>query len=391
MRISRSVGIGAGIGAAALALALYAMRPAALTVDVAPVTHAPLRVTVDQEGRTRVRDRYIVASPVAGRLMRLALREGDDVQAGQVVAFVAPLPLDSLTDRQADARLAAAEALAHEADARVAVARTTVAQAQHTVERRRSLAGAAVSTEEYDVAMREADTRRRELDAAESRARAARADVDAARAALAAVDGGRSASVPVHAPVSGSVLRVPEQSERVLPAGTPILELGDPRSIELVIDVLSSDAVRIHPGDSVEIDEWGGDSVLWGRVRLIERSAFTKISALGVDEQRVNVRVDIERPPATVGDNFRVQARIVIWHAPDVLTVPSSALVQTRTGAWSVFVLDHGRARLRAVDVGHRSAAATEILSGLTAGTAVILFPSDQVSDGVRVRARKAT
>jgi len=293
-----------------------------------------------------------------------------------------------LTRQQAAARLSSAEALERESAANVGAARTAAEQAERTVERRRLLAGSAISTEEYEDATRAAEQHQQELSAAESREHAARADVAVARAALLALDTDRSGMITVRAPLNGSVLHVPEQSERVITAGTPVVELGDPRSIELVVDVLSSDAVRIHPGNPVEIDEWGGDSALWGRVRLVEPSAFTKVSALGVDEQRVNVRVDIVNPPPTVGDNFRVEARIVIWQGRDVLTVPASAMVQSKSSAWSVFVIDHGRARQRTVQVGHRNAAAVEILGGVMAGTEVILFPSDQVVDGARVHAR---
>lgn len=393
MPFSRTAQIGIGIGAAVVVVAIgaFVLRPAPVPVDIALAARTPLRVTVDQEGRTRVRERYVVAAPVAGRLERLVLREGDRVETGQTVALLAPLPLDASTHQQAEARLVSALALERESAANVGVAGTAAEQAQRTVDRRRLLAGGAISTEEYDDALRAAEQRRQELAAAESRERAASADVAVARAALLAMDTRRDGMIAVRSPVSGSVLNVPQQSERVIAAGTPVVEIGDPRSIELVVDVLSSDAVRIRAGDPVEIDEWGGDSALWGRVRLVEPSAFTKVSALGVDEQRVNVRVDIGDPPVTLGDNFRVEARIVVWQSRDVLTVPASALVQSRDGEWSIFVVQGGRAKRQPIDVGFRGAAAAQIRSGLSTGATVILFPSDQIRDGTRVRARTST
>ncbi|MDO8501827.1 MAG: HlyD family efflux transporter periplasmic adaptor subunit [Gemmatimonadaceae bacterium] len=183
----------------------------------------------------------------------------------------------------------------------------------------------------------------------------------------------------------GRVLRVPEPSERVIAASTPIIELGDAAALEVIADVLSSDAVRIHPGNAVEIVEWGGDHALSGSVRAIEPSAFTRVSALGVDEQRVNVLVDLLDPPPSLGDGFRVEIRATVWESSDVLTIPSSALFQ-RGGGWAVFAVENKRARLRRVEIGHRTGASVEITSGLKAGERVVLFPSDKVDDGSRVR-----
>ncbi|HEY7236045.1 MAG TPA: HlyD family efflux transporter periplasmic adaptor subunit, partial [Gemmatimonadaceae bacterium] len=190
---------------------------------------------------------------------------------------------------------------------------------------------------------------------------------------------------------TGTVLRIPEVSERVTAAGAPILELGDASAIEIVADVLSTDAVRICAGQEVEIVEWGGDLPLRGRVRSVEPSAFTKVSALGVDEQRVNVVSDILGAPATLGDAFRVEVRIVVWEGRAVLTVPASALVQQTSGEWRVFVVEGGRARERAVRIGHRTSGLVEVVAGLPVGATVVLFPSDLIRDGVRVRSRTTT
>jgi HlyD family secretion protein len=226
------------------------------------------------------------------------------------------------------------------------------------------------------------------LAAAESRARAAAAELKGARAALLPVtSAGVQASVPVRSPTSGHILRIPDQSERVIPAGAPILELGDASAMEVVVDVLSTDAVRLRSGDDVEIVEWGGDQPIRGRVRSIEPAAFTRVSALGVDEQRVNVVVDLPERPQTLGDGFRVEARMTVWQSPSVLTAPASSVFQ-RGDQWSVFAVDHGRARLRSIEIGHRTGASVEIVTGLAAGTEVVLFPSDKIEDGVRVRSR---
>lgn len=196
---------------------------------------------------------------------------------------------------------------------------------------------------------------------------------------------GAQASIPVRSPTAGRVLRIPDQSERVVPAGAPILELGDASAMEVVIDVLSTDAVRVRPGDDVEIVEWGGEQPIHDRVRSIEPAAFTRVSALGVDEQRVNVLITIPDRPASLGDGFRVEARMTVWQAPNVITAPASAVFQRGQG-WRVFVVDHGRARVRQVEIGHRTEASVEIVRGLTPGTKVVLFPSDKIEEGVRVR-----
>ena len=191
--------------------------------------------------------------------------------------------------------------------------------------------------------------------------------------------------IAVRSPAKGRVLRIPEKSERVVAASAPIVELGDAKALEVVADVLSSDAGRLPPGSAVQIVEWGGDDPLEGRVRSIEPSAFTRVSALGVDEQRVNVLVDLLNPPKSLGDGYRVEIKATVWESADVLTVPSSALFQ-RGGKWAVFVVEDGRAQVRNIGVGHRAEAIVEVVSGLKQGERVILFPSDKVAEGSRVR-----
>ena len=378
------------IGVGLVAFGAYLMRPKVLDVETAAVRRAPLKETVDAEAKTRVHDRFVVAAPVTGHLKRLAVREGTPIARGQVVAWIAPVPLDETTRRQAEARVASAVALASEASSRVAQAQVAADQARRILKRREVLlAAGAVSPESREQLAVDSRARDDDLAAAEARSRAAVAEVNAARAALLGAEGAREGTlIPIRSPVRGSVLRIPEMSERVTTAGSPILELGDPTVVEIVADVLSTDAVRVCAGQEVEIIEWGGDQPLRGRVRSVEPSAFTKVSALGVDEQRVNVIIDMLGIPPTLGDGFRVEVRIVVWGAKSVLTVPASALVQRADGAWRVFVVEGTRARERDVRIGHRTSGFVEVTSGLTAGTNVVLFPSDNIRDGVRVRPR---
>jgi HlyD family secretion protein len=271
----------------------------------------------------------------------------------------------------------------------VGEARTAADQARKISERRTAvLAIGGISAEEHERVVLAERAARDDLAAAQSRERAAAADLKGARAALIPVtSAGLRASVPVRSPTAGHVLRIPDRSERVIPAGSPILELGDAASMEVVVDVLSTDAVRLKPGDEVEIVEWGGDHPISGRVKSIEPSAFTRVSALGVDEQRVNVLIDLPERPATLGDGFRVEARMTVWQAANVTTAPASSVFQ-QGGGWQLFTVDEGRARLRPVVIGHRTGANVEIISGVAPGTRVVLFPSDKIADGVRVKPR---
>lgn len=392
MKIRRRMIVGVMIAGLALAGIAYVVKPAVIDVDTGVIESGPLRVTIDEDGRTRVRDRYLVTAPVAGRLQRIILREGSEVHRGDIVAYMSPLPIDAATREQMAARVLSAEALYREAGVRVNDARAAADQAHKIAERRAAvLAIGGISPEEHEQLLLADRARKADLAAAESRARAAAAELKGARAALIPVtSAGLQAAVPVRSPAAGRVLRIPDQSERVIPAGSPILELGDASAMEVVVDVLSTDAVRLHPGDSVEIVEWGGDRPIPGRVRSIEPSAFTRVSALGVDEQRVNLLIDLPNRPEALGDGFRVEARMTVWQAPKVITAPASSIFQ-RGENWRVFVVDQGRARLRSVEIGHRTGASVEIVRGIAPGTRVVLFPSDKIEDGVRVRSRDNT
>jgi HlyD family secretion protein len=376
----------------AILFLLWRLRPSVVEVDTVLVAVGPLRETIDQEGQTRVRDRYVVAAPVTGRLQRVLFRAGDAVERGETVAWLEPAPLDARTRREAVARVASAEDSKHAADAAVLAARAALDQAERGLARAESLAVqghlAPAGREEAQLL---ATTRRRELEATTSRAETAAHDLETARGALLAASptsGAPGARTVVRAPVSGRVLRLLEESERVLPAGTPILELGNPGHLEIVSDLLSTDAVKVRSGDTMLIEEWGGDRSLFARVRLVEPSAFTKISALGVEEQRVNVIADLVDAPGPLGDRFRVETRVVLWGSDRVLKVPLSALVR-QGDAWAAFVVRGGRARSRPVTLGHRGAFEAEVTAGLREGEEVIAYPSDLIGDGTRVQGRR--
>lgn len=370
--------------------AAVALRPRPVPVEAARAARGPLLVTVDEEGETRVRNRYVLAAPVAGRLERIALDEGDAVAAGQVVARLDPAPLDPRGREQAEARLAAAQAATREAGARVAHERTALAEARRRLARAERLAAEKViPAEELDAARTAARAAESDLEAASAHARAAAWDVESARAALLTSRPGGPAggkAVELRSPVAGSVLRVCQECETVVPAGAELIELGDPLDLEAVVDVLSSDAVKIRPGAPMRLDpgaEGGGE--LRARVRVIEPSGFTKVSPLGVEEQRVNVVGELVDPPGRLGDRYRVEARIVVWEGTDVLKVPAGALFRGPAG-WAVFTVEEGRARLRDVQVGHRNPDEAEILGGLKEGETVIVHPGDAVEAGARVK-----
>jgi HlyD family secretion protein len=400
MRITRTRIILAAIGLAVIALVVYTMRPKPLVVDTSTVVRRPLETTVDADGRTRVRERYVIVAPVSGRVERITRLEGSAVRAGEVVARLRPLPLDSLSAAQARARVDAASALALEAAAQVRVANAALDQRQRESSRARRLAevgGVAPRVvEEAQLAELQA---REAARAAQQRSVAAEADVRQARAAFLGQERGTTAIVIVRTPASGRILHVNERSERIVAAGAPLLEVGDPASLEIVIDVLSSDGATVHPGDRVRLAEWGAQAgseqqpASWGKVREVEPAAFTKVSALGVDEQRVNVIVDPDAVPPSVGDGFRVEASIIVWSTPSTTVVPRSALLQANGGSADgrmAFVVQSGRAVRRAVRIGHLGGTSAEILDGMAPGDEVVIFPSDQVTSGARVQSRKS-
>jgi HlyD family secretion protein len=376
------------VTSALLFVLVIVFRPTPLEVEAGLVARGPLETTVDAEGTMRVVDRFTIAAPVAGRLQRITLRPGDSVDSGHIVARLTPLPLDAQAARQASARLAAAQAEADAARAQRAQAMAVLAQEERNAARARSLAQVgAISPAERERAELQRAVAERDLQTLEARVARAAAEVEAAGAALMALAARTEGVVTVRSPAGGNVLRVHEPSERVVQAGAPLLDIGDPGRLEFVVDVLSEDAVKIRGGAPMRLVAWGGPVEIEGRVRLVEPSGFTKISALGVEEQRVHVIGDlVDRPPG-LADGYRVEARIVTWQSPDVLKLPNSALFRT-ADQWSVYVLQNGRARLRSIRVGHRGAAESEVLGGMVTGERVILFPSEEIEDGSRVRTR---
>lgn len=377
------------------------LRAPAVVVDVGQVVRGPLRVTVDEEGETRIRHRYVIAAPAEGHLLRISLEAGDAVKAGEVVARLRPAPLEPRARAAAEARLQAAHSRQHEAAAQVAKAQAALAQAQRDLVRARRLHEAGtLAPGKREQSELEATSRARELEAARFAADAAEHELEVAKAALLApgLDPGAPVSadptcgdtpcLALRAPVAGRVLRVHEESERTVAPGTPLLEIGDPADLEIVSDLLSTDAVKVKAGDAVEVEEWGGGPPLRARVRTVEPSGFTKVSALGVEEQRVNVIADFVGPPDGLGDGYRVEVRIVVWEAPDVLSVPVGALFRCGEG-WCVYRLEGGHTRRTEVSIGERGAREAQLLGGLEAGARVVLHPGDRIEEGTRVRPRE--
>jgi HlyD family secretion protein len=406
IRLNRRRIILGAAGLLVLMLIVRALLPAPLEVDTALAEPTALRVTLDEDGRTRAVDRYVVTAPIAGRLRRIELREGARVARGETLAIIEPLPLDASTRAQLEAQLAAAQARQAAAQAPLAQARSARDQAARELERRqRLLEEGAISAELVEQFALAVQAYTEDLRAAEQAARAAAAEVAAVRGALLSANATPGTGIPISAPGGGVVLRVPERSERIVAPGEPLIELGNPDALEAVVDVLSTEAVRVEPGMPVTLTGWGGPP-LAATVRLVEPSAFTRISALGVEEQRVNVLLDLNMRPAELGEGYRVEASILVWAGDDVLTVPSAALFRapgsvgvaaTETplpGAlhegvgWQLFAVVNGRARLRDVIVGERDATRTQILEGVRAGERVVVFPSDRLTDGARVRSR---
>jgi HlyD family secretion protein len=376
------------------ALAGVAVWPSAVAVDLGTLSRGPLVVTIDEEGQTRVRDRYVVSAPVSGRVMRIELEPGDRVRRGAIVARVraeAPPLLDARARAEAQAAVDAARAALGRARADEQHVRAEFTQLQRELARTRELAKAElVATQELEASDAAARVAEESANAAAFTVRAAASELQRAEARLNAGDVDTGTIVAVTAPVSGVVLKRIRESESVIGAGEPLLEIGDPSRLEIVADLLSTDAVRVSRGARAVIEQWGGRTPLDATVRRVEPSGFTKVSALGVEEQRVNVVLDFMDPVAAwaaLGDAYRVEVRIVTWEARQVLRVPTSALF--RVGAeWAVYRVENGRTQSAIVSVGHQTGQMAEVTTGLSDGASVVLHPGDTLTDGVRVRAR---
>ncbi len=390
-------------GALLLLLLVGAFWPSPELADLAVVERAPLQVTLDEEGETRVRDRFIVSAPLAGRVLRIELEPGDPVVADKTVLATfqpqSPTLLDarSRAEAEAAARAARSSLEGARADRDRAAAELQFAQAE--LERFRRLAGdRIVSEEQLESAELEERSQAEALEAAEFSVQTARYQLEVARARLleGTALGGNPGSgevrspISLYSPVDGVVLRRVRESEAVVPAGEPLLEVGAPDDLEIVADYLSADAVKIRQADRVLIEEWGGEKPLEGRVRRVEPSGFMKISALGVEEQRVNVVVDFVDPPEArpgLADGFRVELRVVLWEGEDVLQVPAGSLFRNGDD-WSVFAVEAGKVRLRQVEIGRQGGLVAEVVSGLEEGDQVVLHPGDSIVEGLRVKAR---
>ncbi len=430
-----------GGGLVLVGLTVLSLQPSPIPVEVAAVDQGPLRVTVDEEGRTRVRERFIISAPVSGRLQRIEWDPGDQVEVGDLLAQLDPLPFNTSiqslqaqlqefqaqqrgvetlrpkpeTLQQAQTRITAAQSLLQAREAEVEQASAALEQAQRERERSQELEEAGVlSREERELAELTETTRQKELERAQQQFQVAETDVAVAQADLEVLQaeqtdpdyllevyGSRieaieaeltrlqddAARTDIRSPVRGQILNVMQESAQVVTEGTTLLEIGDPQDLELVVDVLSQDALQIEPGDPVWMELEPGQPIQIAQVSRVEPSAFTKVSALGVEEQRVNVIADLvslSDIPLAWGDGYRVDVQIGILEEEAVLKVPTSALFRCEM-AWCVFKVNEGRAKQQLLQLGPRNDREAVVLEGLTAGETVILYPSEQVEDGIRV------
>ena len=377
-------------------LLVLAVRPGPVMADLGEISRGPLTVSVRDEARTRAREIFVVSAPVSGRLLRVGNRAGERVEAGAVIAVIQPAPATFVDERSrqeieaevrsAEAALALARAELDGADARLAHARLEAARTETL------FATKVVSQAAVDRAHLEVRTAEAAVGNASAGVGVRRASLEAVRTRLvepaATAPGGRE--VAIRAPGAGRILRVLQESESVVAQGTPVLEIADPGDLEVVAELLSSDAARIAEGAPVLIDAWGDGPALRGRVRRVEPYGFLKVSALGVEEQRVNVIIDPVDPPAAwaaVGHGYRVEAAVTVWRAAAVVRTPVAALFRHQ-GQWAVFKVEGGRARLQQVEIGQANGEAAEVRSGLVPGDRVVLHPGQSVSDGVRIHVR---
>lgn len=382
------------LAGAAVALALWGFWPRAAPVEVATVAYAPLTVTFTEEGRTRLRERYLITAPVDGRVERIALEPGDPVTVGMTLAVLRPANasfFDPAGHAEAEARWQAADEELHAALAAARVA--AVLRDRLAIARRRaeSLAGERlISSDQLDGVRAQSAAAEADLQSAQANSHAARIRRDSARAVLelqGSATGSGGARLPLRSPVEGQVIRRFVESEGPVHAGQSLLEIGDPRQLEVVVETLTSDALQVAPGTPVRLLRWGGSVPLAGAIRTIEPGGFTKVSALGVEEQRVAIVISLPDRGGYpgLGDGFRVEAEFRVWHADNTLSVPVAALFRDGN-RWAVYAMHRGRARLRHVRIGHMGDAAAEVRDGLEPGMDVVLYPDDRLHDGMRVR-----
>ncbi|MES9832680.1 MAG: HlyD family efflux transporter periplasmic adaptor subunit [Candidatus Thiodiazotropha sp. DIVDIV] len=383
-----------------LASLIWAFKPKPISVDLLTLEPGELVVTIDEEGETRVRDVFTLSAPISGLAMRIDAEVGDEVVANEtLLAEIEPIDptlLDPRSEAQARADIRAAEANHIQAEASVKEARLELDFALSELRRARSLKqDAVISTRELESTERTYQTRQAALETAIANRQARQAELDRANAELISPTEPRSNSeacqcVPIRAPVNGRILKIAHKSEGVVSAGEPLLEIGDPGKLEIVVDLLSSDAVKVEAEQLVFIENWGGEQILNGQVRRIEPFGFTKISALGIEEQRVNVIIDFTSPKADwarIAHGYQVDVRIVLWQGDKVLKLPLTALFRDGN-AWAVFVEQNGLAIQRQINIGRRTGFEAEVIDGLASGERIIVHPSDKIADGVLIEAR---
>lgn len=374
-------------GALVIGAIAWRLRPEAYEVDVASAALGSLRVTLEEEGVTRIRHHVELAAPVSGRVEESRLTVGDSVRRGDVLVRVRPAPLDPRSQSEAQALVAQAASRSAESRALLQQLQVALDEARRDHGRAQRLGAAgAIPERELEQALNLVRMREREVEAGRARVEAAREGERAARAALLGADPGAAGGSPiaVASPIDGVVLRLFESHDRVVPAGTPLVEVGDPSAIEVVSDVLSRDATRIKPGMAMEV-RTAGRAPLLARVSRVEPAAFTKRSALGVDEQRVNVIADFDGPVTGLGDAFEVDVSVILWEGTRILRIPSAALFPLDSG-WAVFAVREGRAQRVPVTIGARGTHEVEVKEGISEGTLVILRPDERLRDGGRVR-----
>lgn len=397
--ITRTLGIVVA-GLILVGLVGVLLRPQPVTVDLAPVVRGALRLTVQDDGRTRIREKYVVSTPVAGRLVRIDLKPGDTVSAGEstltVIEPTDPNLLDPRALAEARAREQAARARLSLLEPRQELSDERLEHAREELKRMQTLyAKQAVSHQEVEAAELAMEVAQSEHSESQFAREIAEYELRLARAALIHTQSPPDYSdleafrFPILSPISGKVLRVMQESSTIVAAGAPLLELGDPSDLEVEVDVLSTDAVKVRPGAKVLLEHWGGQQILKGKVRLIEPAAFTKISALGIEEQRVNVIIDFENDQevSALGDGYRVEASIITWEEDNVLQVPIGTLFRKGTD-WAVFVNQNGIARTQKVSIGHRNDMDAEVLDGLSEGQEVVVHPGDQLTEGSKLKPR---
>jgi HlyD family secretion protein len=378
---------------------VYGFFPKAVEVDLADVTRGPLQVTIEEEGRTRLKDRFVITAPTAGYLERVKAKVGDPVEKGQGIIVLDPLRspvLDSRNRAEATATITAAEATLNAAIAKESAAAADADYMEKRLERLKNLyAKGSIAKDQFDQIEAETKKARAIQRSAKAAVEVSRSELERAKTLLQNFGSVKKTAsqnkVYVSSPVSGNIFRIYKESEGAVNVGEPLMEIGNSKSLEIRVEVLSSDAVKIKPGTSVFMKRWGGEGTLTGVVRIVEPAGFTKISILGVEEQRVLVIADITSPVEmwrSLGDAYRLEAHFVVWEGKDVLQVPAGALFRVGND-WAVFVSEKGRAVKKLVKIGQRNAMAAEIISGLTENEKVIAHPDDTIGDGTRIKPRK--